>query len=200
MHGSANSQYELRKAAGVAVGRIIVDSPAEIAFLASNVHTPLSVLIRVTPDIDMHEHSSVSTGLTDPRIGCADGHAASAVERILGQPLLDLVGLHCHIGSQVTDPSLYGEAIRRMIPLMADIRARHGVILTELNIGGGHGVPYVSGDPELDLDALRDFVDDALDAACAAARFPRPTIVVEPLWPPPTPSRPVAHFPARHRL
>jgi diaminopimelate decarboxylase len=54
------------------------------------------------------------------------------------------------------------------------------VILTELNIGGGHGVPYVSGDPELDLDALRDFIDDALDASCAAERFSRPTIVVEP--------------------
>ena len=76
----------------------------------------------------------MSSGLTDPRIGCADGHIDSAVERILGQPLLYLVGLHCHIGSQVTDPSLYGEAIRGMIPLMADIRARHGVILTELNI------------------------------------------------------------------
>jgi diaminopimelate decarboxylase len=154
--------------------------PPRSPYLRAMSTRPLSVLIRVTPDIGIHEHNSVSTGLTDPRIGCADGHATSAVERILRQPLLYLVGLHCHIGSQVTDPSLYGEAIRRMIPLMADIRARHGVILTELNIGGGHGVPYVSGDPELDLDALRDFIDDALDAACAAARFPRPTIVVEP--------------------
>jgi diaminopimelate decarboxylase len=63
---------------------------------------------------------------------------------------------------------------------MAGVRARHGVILTELNIGGGQGVPYVSGDPELDLGALRDFIDDALDASCAAERFPRPTIVLEP--------------------
>jgi diaminopimelate decarboxylase len=63
---------------------------------------------------------------------------------------------------------------------MAEVRARHGVISTELNIGGGQGVPDVSGDPESDLDALRDFIDDALDASCAAERFPRPTIVVEP--------------------
>ena len=109
-----------------------------------------------------------------------DGHAARAVEWILDQPLLHLTGLHCHIGSQVTDASLYGEVIREIVPLMAEVRARHGVILTELNIGGGQGVPYVSGDPELDLDALRDFTDDALDASCAAERFPRPTIVVEP--------------------
>jgi diaminopimelate decarboxylase len=91
-----------------------------------------------------------------------------------------LIGLHCHLGSQVTDPVLYGEAIRRMIAAMTDIRARHGAILTELNIGGGHGIPYVAGDPELDLDALATVIDDALDGACAAEQFPRPAIAVEP--------------------
>ena len=113
-------------------------------------------------------------------VGLIDGHAADAIQRALEQPLLNLAGLHCNIGSQVTDASLYGEAIRQMVALMAEVRARHGMILTELNIGGGQGVPYASGDPELDLDALRDFIDDALDASCAAERFPRPTIVLEP--------------------
>src|SRR4029078_4070243 len=65
-----------------------------------------------------------------------------------------------------------------MIPAMADIRATHGVILHELNIGGGHGIPYVTGDPELDLAELADVIDDALDWACASERFPRPRIVV----------------------
>ena len=124
----------------------------------------------------------MTADLNDQMLGFArtDGQAADAIRRALDQPLLDVVGLHCHIGSQVTDASLYGEAIRQMVPLMAEVRSRHGVILTELNIGGGHGVLYVSGDPELDLDALQDFIDDALDASCAAERFPRPTIVVEP--------------------
>jgi diaminopimelate decarboxylase len=155
-----------------------VDSPTEVAFLAAGVRQPQAVQIRVSPDIDFHELGSVTAGETD--VALTDAHAAAAVERILDHPLLDLVGLHCNIGSQVTDASLYGEAIRQMVPLMAEVRARHGVILTELNIVGGHAVPYVSGDPELDLDALRDFIDDALDASCAAARFPRPIIVVEP--------------------
>jgi diaminopimelate decarboxylase len=159
VHGMATTPGELCKAASARVGRIVVDSPTEVAFLAAGVRQPRAVQVRVSPDIDFHEH---------------------AIERILDQPLLYLTGLHCHIGSQVTDASLYGEAIRQMVPLMAEVRARHGVILTELNIGGGQGVPYVSGDPELDLDALRDFIDDALDASCAAARFPRPTVVVEP--------------------
>jgi len=72
------------------------------------------------------------------------------VRRVLDQPLLRLAGLHCHLGSQVTDPAPYGEAIRRMVSLMADVRNQYGVVLTELNIGGGHGLPYVHGDAELD--------------------------------------------------
>jgi diaminopimelate decarboxylase len=180
--GTATTAGELRKAANTGVGRIVVDSPTEVALLAAGVRHPQSVLVRVSPDIDVHEHRSVAADLTDQTLGfaLADGHAADAIQRALDQPLLYLVGLQCQIGSQVTDASLYGEAIRQMVPLMAEVRARHGVILTELNIGGGHGVPYASGDPELDLDALRDFIDDALDASCAAERFPRPTIVVEP--------------------
>jgi diaminopimelate decarboxylase len=159
-HGMATAPRELCKAAGAGVGRVVVDSPTDVAFLATGVRQRQAVQVRVAPDVDVH--------------------AADAIQRALDQPLLHLVGLQCHIGSRVTDASRYGEAIRQMIPLMAEVRARHGVILTELNIGGGQGVPYVSGDPELDLDALRDFMDDALDASCAAERFPRPIIVVEP--------------------
>ena len=136
-------------ATAVGVGRVVVDSPMEIAYLACEVRRPQRVLIRVTPDIDIRGHAAVTTGVNDQKFGftLAGGHAVTRCERILHQPLLDFVGLHCHIGSQITDPALYGEAIRRMIAAMADIRARHGVILHELNIGGGHGIPYVRATP-----------------------------------------------------
>jgi diaminopimelate decarboxylase len=182
MHGNAKTPDELRDAASAGVGRIVVDSPVEIALLAGRVRKHQRVLLRVIPDIDIDGHRALTTAVIDQKFGFAleGGHAAAAVKRILDRPLLDLVGLHCHIGSQVTDAPLYGEAIRRMIAAMADIRARYGVTLSELNIGGGHGVPYVSGDPELDLAELADFIEDALDAACAAERFPRPAMLVEP--------------------
>ncbi len=182
MHGNAKSRDELRAAVRVGVGRIVLDSCNEIVDLASVGPRRQRVLIRVTPDIDIHGHRAVSTGISDQKFGFTvdGGHAADAVTRVLAHPDLHLIGLHCHIGSQVIDTTLYGEAIRRMIAVMADIRTRHGVILTELNIGGGHGVPYVAGDPELDIDELALAIDDALDAACAAERFPRPVIVVEP--------------------
>jgi diaminopimelate decarboxylase len=182
MHGNAKSVDELRDAAVIGVGRIVVDSLMDIAFLSCEARHPLRLLVRVTPDIDIHGHTAVMTGVNDQKFGftLGDGHAAEAVKRIVAHPLLTLAGLHCHIGSQITDPALFGEAIRRMVATMADIRARHGIILSELNLGGGHGVPYVSGDPELDPGALSELIDNELEAACAAERFPRPRIVVEP--------------------
>jgi diaminopimelate decarboxylase len=182
MHGNAKSTDELQEAVRAEVGRIVLDSCIEIAYLAGCARKRQPVLIRVTPDIDIHGHRAVTTGISDQKFGftLAEDHAADAVKRVLAHPILDLVGLHCHIGSQVTDPALYGEAIHRMIAAMADIRAQHGVILTELNIGGGHAIPYVPGDRELELDELAVVIEDALDEACAAEHFPRPTIVVEP--------------------
>jgi diaminopimelate decarboxylase len=182
MHGNAKSQDELRAAVRFGVGRIVLDSCTEITDLAGLAEGRQRVLIRVTPDIDIHGHRAVTTGISDQKFGFTlqGGHAADAVARVLAHPSLDLIGLHCHIGSQVTDAALYGEAIRRMIPAMADIRARHRVILTELNIGGGHGIPYLASDPELSIDELAHVIDDALDDACAAEHFPRPTVVVEP--------------------
>jgi diaminopimelate decarboxylase len=191
MHGNAKSVDELRDATAAGAGRLVIDSLMEIAYLACEVRRPQQVLIRVTPDIDICGHAAVTTGVNDQKFGFAlaggagnsagaRGHAAEAARRILHQPLLELVGLHCHIGSQVTNAALYGEAIRRMIGAMADIRTEHGVVLTELNIGGGHGVPYRSGDAELSLAALGETIEDALDWACATERFPRPHVVVEP--------------------
>ncbi|MBO0880472.1 MAG: diaminopimelate decarboxylase, partial [Mycobacterium sp.] len=185
LHGNVKSQDELRAAVRVGVGRIVLDSCVEIADLAGLAEQSSAgqrVLIRVTPGIDIHGHHAVTTGISDQKFGFAldGGHAADAVARVLAHPSLNLIGLHCHIGSQVTNPTLYGEAVRRMIAAMADIRARHGVILTELNIGGGHAIPYLAGDPELDVDELARVLDEALEAACAAEHFPRPVIVVEP--------------------
>jgi diaminopimelate decarboxylase len=182
LHGNAKTVDELRHATTAGVGRIVIDSLTELFYLEGQVHRPQQVLLRVTPDIDIHGHRAVNTGVSDQKFGFTldDGQFKDAVNRISRHRLLTLVGLHCHLGSQITDAALYGEAIRRLIPAMADIRASNGVILGELNIGGGHGVPYLAGDPELDLRSLSAEIDDALDESCAAEHFPRPTIVVEP--------------------
>lgn len=184
-HADTKSHDDLRAAVQAGVGRIVVDSMADITYLAGLARTPQPVLLRVTPGIDIRDsggHRGESTGVDDQEFGIspAGGQVTRAAARILAEPMLRLVGLHCHLGSQITDAGLYGEAVGRMIVAMADVRRAHQLVLGELSIGGGHGAPHVGGDPGLDVDDFALCVDDALDAACAAERFPRPTIVVEP--------------------
>ncbi len=171
LHGNAKTAGELHDAVAAGIGRIVIDSPSEIMLLAGRVRRRQDVLIRVIPDVH-----------TDQKFGfaLADGQAAGAVKRVLDQPWLALVGLHCQLGSQLPDAELYGEAIRQMVALMAQVRDRHQFVLSELNLGGGHAVPSLSGDPELSLRALATAIDTALRSACADYEYPRPQVVVEP--------------------
>ncbi|SPM39877.1 Diaminopimelate decarboxylase [Mycobacterium numidiamassiliense] len=182
LSGDAKTANELHDAVAAGVGRIVVDSPSEIALLATRVGRRQRVLVRVIPDIDIDGHHAVCAGECDQKFGfaVADGQAAGAVKRVLDQPWLDLVGLHCQLGSQLAETGLYGEAIRQMIGLMAEVRDRHQVVLSELNLGGGYAVPYVAGDPEFDPGAFWVAIDAALACACAEYSYPRPQIVIEP--------------------
>jgi diaminopimelate decarboxylase len=182
LNGDAKTAIELHDAVAAGVGRIVIDSPSEIALLATRLDRCQRVLVRVIPDIDIGGQRSVCAGVFDQKFGfaLAGGQAAGAVKRVVDQPWLNLVGLHCRLGSQLTEAGLYGEAIRQMIALMAEVRDRHRVTLTELNLGGGYAVPYVSGDPELDPGSFWAAVDTALESACAAHDYPRPQIVIEP--------------------
>jgi diaminopimelate decarboxylase len=118
LHGNAKTIDELRDATAAGVGRIVVDSLSEVSYLAGLVRRPQQVLLRVTPDIDIHGHRAVNTGVSDQKFGFTldDEHSGDAVDRILRHRLLTLVGLHCHLGSQITDATLYVEGVRRLIP------------------------------------------------------------------------------------
>ncbi len=179
LNGNAKTAGELDDAVAAGVGRVVINTPNEIALLAGRVRRRQRVLVRVIPDI---ETGAASTGVLDQKFGfaVAGGLAAGAIKRVIDQPWLDLVGLHCQLGSQLTDAGLYGEAIRQMIAVMAEVRDRHQVVLTELNLGGGQAIPYISGDPELNLTALATVIDSALRTACAEYGYPRPKIVIEP--------------------
>ncbi|MFJ4650938.1 diaminopimelate decarboxylase [Nocardia sp. NPDC088792] len=182
LHGNGKPFGELEKAINAGVGRIVVDSLTEITLLSALAERPQRVLLRVTPDIDVHGHPAVRTGVTDQKFGFPIGSTAvkEAVDRIVRQPNLELAGLHCHIGSQIYDTFPYGEAVRRMVGEMARIRDEFGVTLTDLDLGGGHAVAYRSGDAEMNLPELSDIVEDSLDAACQRHGFPRPRIALEP--------------------
>ncbi|MFE0335633.1 diaminopimelate decarboxylase [Streptomyces sp. NPDC058955] len=184
LHGNAKSPADLDTALRLGVGRIVIDSPAEIARLAAAVgpRGHQKVMLRVTPGIGAGGHAKVRTGTDDQKFGLSlrDGHAQHAVARVLDQPQLELTGLHCHLGSQITEAKPYLTALRRLVGLMARVRDAHGVVLPELDLGGGHGIAYRPGDPVLDPTALARRLRAALAESCAAAGLPVPRLLVEP--------------------
>ncbi|MFE9016305.1 diaminopimelate decarboxylase [Streptomyces cyaneofuscatus] len=184
LHGNAKSPRDLETALRLRVGRIVVDSPSEIARIAALVgpRGRQKVMVRVVPGVSAGGHEKIRTGTDDQKFGLSltDGSAQHAVARVLGQSQLELTGLHCHIGSQISDVKPYLVAVRRMVGLMARIRNSHGTTFAELNMGGGHGIAYRPGDPALDLASLARRLRAELAASCAAAGLPVPRLVIEP--------------------
>ena len=187
LHGNAKTPGDLRAAMAYGVGRIVLDSAGEIARIAALAQAAAGpprqrVLVRVTPGVDAHTHPAVATGVEDQKFGfsLSTGAAADAVRRILAQPKLELAGLHCHLGSQITRPEAFEAAARRLAGLMAAVHAEHGVTLPELNLGGGHGVPYTEDDQDFDLAGFAARIRAAVRGACASLRLPAPRITVEP--------------------
>ncbi|WP_329097293.1 diaminopimelate decarboxylase [Streptomyces sp. NBC_01439] len=184
LHGNAKSPRDLAAALRLGVGRIVIDSPSEIARIAAAVGPDgrQKVMVRVVPGVSAGGHDKIRTGTDDQKFGLSltDGGAQHAVTRILGQPQLELTGLHCHIGSQISDVKPYLVALRRMVGLMARIRDAHGVVLPELDMGGGHGIAYRPGEPALDLTALARRLRAELIEGCAAARLTVPRLLIEP--------------------
>ncbi|NEW74865.1 diaminopimelate decarboxylase [Streptomyces rhizosphaericus] len=184
LHGNAKSPYDLQAALRLGVGRIVIDSPSEIARLAVAVPegSRQKVMVRVAPGIAAGGHAKVRTGTDDQKFGLSltDGSAHHAIARILDQPRLELVGLHCHLGSQITSAKPYLAAVRRMVGLLARVRDQHGVTLPELDLGGGHGIAYRPGEPVLDIAALGPRLRAELADSCAAAGLPVPRLIVEP--------------------
>ena len=182
LHGNAKTPGDLQAAVGYGVGRVVIDSASEIVRLAALSRWRQRVLIRVTPAVDAQAHPAVATGVEDQKFGfsLASGAAADAVRKVLAHPELELVGLHCHLGSQLTRPQAYELAAARLVRLMAAVRERHGVALAELNLGGGHAVPYVAGDESFDLAGFADRIRRVVQAECAAHRLPVPRLTVEP--------------------
>ncbi|MFD3872733.1 diaminopimelate decarboxylase [Streptomyces sp. NPDC058623] len=184
LHGNAKSPRDIETALRLGVGRIVIDSPSEIARLAASVGVggPQKVMVRVVPGIVAGGHEKIRTGGEGQKFGLSltDGSAQHAIARVLGLPQLELTGLHCHIGSQITEVKPYVVAVRRMVGLMARVRDAHGVALPELDVGGGHGIAYRPGEPALDVTALAGRLRAELARGCAAAGLPVPRLAIEP--------------------
>ena len=95
-------------------------------------------------------------------------------------PGIALKGFHCHLGSQLFDESAAELAIEKIIAFAADMRSRHGIEIEIISPGGGMGISYVEGMPEMDIAEWMGATADALERSCALAKMPQPALVFEP--------------------
>ena len=184
-HGNNKSPAELERAVEVGVGRVVVDSSQEVerlAAVAERAGVRQRVYVRVTPGVEAHTHEFVQTGQEDQKFGfsLASGAAADAVRQVLALPSLELVGLHCHIGSHIFDVHGFKLAAHRMIGMLAAVRDEHGLVLPELDLGGGQGIAYTAADDPMEVHEYADGLRRIVERECAAVDLPVPRLAVEP--------------------
>ncbi|WP_229402988.1 diaminopimelate decarboxylase [Micromonospora okii] len=184
-HGNNKSVAELTRALDAGVGRIIVDSFAEIdrlTALARERGVRPGVLVRVTVGVEAHTHEFIATAHEDQKFGfsLAGGAAAEATLKIIDEGVLDLRGLHSHIGSQIFDAGGFELSARRVLGLQARIRDARGVELPELDLGGGFGIAYTSQDDPATPRELAGRLRKIVEAECASERLAVPHLSVEP--------------------
>ena len=144
MHGNNKATWELRAALDAGVGRIVVDSDAELdrieALVAEGLPRP-KVLLRINPGIEVHTHEHVRTGNLDSKFGfpLPTGQAHDAAIRAAASGAMDLVGLHLHIGSQVFSVENFLEGLRAVAPFVVAEE------LPELIVGADSGSPTWRG-------------------------------------------------------
>ncbi len=140
-----------------------VESESEIQVLAevASAHGVVApVSIRVNPDVDAKTHPYISTGLKENKFGIEFERAIVAYQTVAASANLSVVGMDCHIGSQLTDVEPYTDALRRLIALSDELETL-GISLHHLDLGGGQGIRYRDEVP-LDLSAWASAMDEVL--------------------------------------
>lgn len=150
-HGNYKTGDEMRFALASGVGRVVVDSLAELerwSDLAVRSDKTVAALVRVAPGIGSGAHFHVHTGQEDSKFGLGwrSGEAKIAVKRALALPGIELLGLHCHIGSQITELRPFEQATQAMLGFLSELSSEFGFQASELDLGGGLGIRYVVGD------------------------------------------------------
>jgi diaminopimelate decarboxylase len=143
---------------------------------------PLAIALRITPGVGAGGHTFIRTGQDNSKFGftVSAGLADAAVARVVDSRHLSLQGVHCHVGSQVTDPSAYQAAAETMVGFLATVRDHYGLEVAELNLGGGLGIAYGTGDPEPDIGAYAGALREGVGRECERHGLRMPRLGVEP--------------------
>ncbi len=184
-HGNNKTEDELILALESGVGRIIVDNTFELNALnrlAGERGKVAEIFFRIKPGIDAHTHSFVMTGQIDSKFGVAleTGEAEAIIREAIAMENISVVGIHCHIGSQIFELEPFRLAAKTMMEFIGTIREKYNHTLTELNLGGGFGSKYVEGDSPINYDEYIRSVSEVVRAESERLSIPCPFILMEP--------------------
>lgn len=170
--GKRRDEMEVALEAGIRCFNVESESEIQVLADVASVHGVVApVSIRVNPDVDARTHPYISTGLKENKFGIDFERAVVAYQTVAANANLSVVGMDCHIGSQLTEVEPYTDALSRLVALSDELEAL-GISLHHLDLGGGQGIRYRDEQP-LDLTEWAN----AMDAVIGDRRF---EIIVEP--------------------
>lgn len=184
-HGNNKTPHELNFAIENNVGRIVVDNVYELETInqiAKKMQKIVPVTLRIKPGVDAHTHKFIRTGQIDSKFGFAleTGEALSAVECFKHVNNIKLKGLHCHIGSQIFEVEPFVHAANIMMDFIKQIKDTFGLIIEELNLGGGFGIKYTQDDSPISYCDYIEKMSEAILLRSKKHNIDAPYIYVEP--------------------
>ncbi|QGU07062.1 Diaminopimelate decarboxylase [Corynebacterium occultum] len=185
-HGNNKSADFLRTCVREGVSHIVLDSEQELELLdliAAREGKVQEVLIRVKPGIEAHTHEFIATSHEDQKFGfsLASGSAFGAARAAINAENLKLVGLHCHVGSQVFDADGFSLAAERVLGLVSRIHAElDAESLSILDLGGGYGIAYTAAEEPLNVAAVAQDLIAKVSEHAASLGIDTPQLMVEP--------------------
>lgn len=184
-HGNNKLPIELEMAVDAQIGCIVVDNFQEIAYLdkiLKEKDTTISVVVRVAPGIEAETHKYISTGQENSKFGfdVHSGQAKKALKKLLDNPRMNVLGVHCHIGSQIFAARGFVMAVDKMVSLLQQWHEEFDFSAKLLNLGGGFGARYVDSDaPSPAEDFVKQIIAEVKEKI-AAANLEFPEIWIEP--------------------
>jgi len=184
-HGNNKSLDEIEMGIDHDVGRFVVDNETElynIERIAASKGKKVKILFRVKPGVDAHTHRFILTGQIDSKFGVAleNGEAHALIEKASRMKNIEVVGVHCHIGSQIFELEPFELAAGILLNFIAEVRDKLGIQLTELNLGGGFGVKYTEKDESLEYELFVESVSKAIKRICKEKNLNNIFILMEP--------------------
>lgn len=185
MHGNNKSELEISAAIDYRVGVIVLDSLQEIERVARISHSKnrvQGVMLRLNPGVEAHTHEYIATAHEDVKFGfsIATGAAWDALLAVVKHESLQLVGIHCHIGSQIFAVDAFKASALRLIEFLARYKSEFGIELENLNIGGGVGIAYTESDRPMNVKEFLNSVKGAIVSESDRVGIRTPRISIEP--------------------